>query len=542
MTKRIESLRKEKITEDMFRKKGLSPTLADIKVKVDDEDTGNDRFRKLIAAVMRKQRKTFFNLSLEQKHAFIQKISKGYKNIQVVPIRVAESEHGKLIVNSLKNKAKITGKTLEQVEAEYNPALLIIQSGDQEPVQAYTLLNANFPPSVHDTSWVFRSKDYPAFTIMDISRVLAEAVAVNETEKFARQNENLIKYLTTRYIAELSRDAEVTYLPLNPKFSTEVIQEMKKYEFLRENTKTYDFIDNCEAIFHLEKDSKGFVREIYHRNAMNIIVPEFLSQMNYAQESAKMEISARADYAKSFQTKKHINKQTQVRMEANAFLTHYEYTELDNEVDLKKFSILEKDFIQFTKRIAIPKAMDHSFRIKKLGHYRAAGVYFPYFKATIVDMDHPDAYAHELAHQMDYTLREDGKQVSEQSEFRPIVDLYRNAVTAAINNLPTDSPFKGSWGGSSKYNKQYYFQPTEIFARSFELYLTDMGIESSFLKKSYDSPVYPCDETYRKQIKQYFSSLFPVKPIVEEAPKPAKKKKVFVDVWEPVHYEQLSLL
>lgn len=544
MTNRIESLRKQKIMEEMFAKKGLSPTLADIKVTVKEDDNGRKQFKKLVSSVKRKQVPKYLALSTEEKIKFINEVSTGYLNVQVTPIIMEETEHGPKTywVKLLRSMGELRYKTLKEVEEEFVPVTVTFQYGDQKPVEAISLLNAKFPTKVHNNGWRLIDVRGKYDHIMDMTQLLPEAIALNELEKFARSNEELIKYLTIRYIADLGQYKDCSYLPMNPKFSMEVVNELKKHDLLRAETKSYDFIDNYEAIYQLEKDTKGFVREIYHRSAFDIIVPEFLSQMNYARESGKMEISARADYAKSFQTKKHINKQTQERMKQNAFLKHYNFVELDNEVDLKLFSKIEKDFIQFNQHFAVPKAMDHSFRIKKLGHYRAAGVYFPYFKATILDLDSPDSYAHELAHQMDYSMSDGGQLISEKPDFRPIIDLYRTAADQAIGQLPSGNKMKDTWNGTTKYNKQYYFQPTEIFARSFELYLHDLGIETSFLKKSYDAPQYPKDAAYRKQITAYFKNLFKDTPPIKEQPIKKEKKKVMVEIWEPVHYEQLSLL
>src|SRR5699024_4230619 len=166
----------------------------------------------------------------------------------------------------------------------------------------------------------------------------------------------------------------------------------------------------------------------------------------------------------------------------NEFLGKYGYVEIDNDVDLNKFEKLSQEFKELSHKIYIPKADDHSFRIKKLGKHRAAGIYFSGMKSTIVDIDNPDAYIHELGHQIDYTLGK-GSLISASLSFRHIIDEYKVLIRDAVNELDNDNSFKKSWFGNSSYNGDYYFQPTEIMARSLDRKSTRLN--SSHVSISY---------------------------------------------------------
>jgi len=66
------------------------------------------------------------------------------------------------------------------------------------------------------------------------------------------------------------------------------------------------------------------------------------------------------------------------------------------------------------------------------------------------------------------------------------------------------------WNGNTKYNKSYYLRPTEIFARSFEIYMSRfMGLKNSILETpgGYESFCYPSDEEYLNLVKNYFDEV-----------------------------------
>ena len=61
--------------------------------------------------------------------------------------------------------------------------------------------------------------------------------------------------------------------------------------------------------------------------------------------------------------------------------------------------------------------------------------------------------------------------------------------------------------GKTKYNLTYYLTPTEIFARSFEMYAYYVwGQRGSFLRETYGEE-YDCSEESIKRIKAYFDKI-----------------------------------
>ncbi len=227
-------------------------------------------------------------------------------------------------------------------------------------------------------------------------------------------------------------------------------------------------------MFFVAVTDDGYISRLRNIDFELFIPAEMIKQMEYLVDKTERRLNMESDYARAFQTKKHINKRTKKVMDNNAFLSKYGYVEIDNDVDLKLFGQLEKDFKSLCQKIHIPTTKDHSFRIKKLGRHRAAGLYYPDpIKSIIFDLDHPNAFVHELEHLIDFTLLSENEQmVSESLHFRKIMDSYKRIMDDKISNLDMDNPFRKQWFGKPKYNRSYYFQATEVFARSYELYLS----------------------------------------------------------------------
>lgn len=150
----------------------------------------------------------------------------------------------------------------------------------------------------------------------------------------------------------------------------------------------------------------------------------------------------------------------------------YAHVELDDSVDLEGFARLDAEMEDLRRRHCLPViSPDNSFRFRLCGRHRAIGVYSPVDHAIAIDPRAPRSGAHEMAHAFDF---EHG-QLSASPEFRDILDRQR----AALKNLD----------GISDSKRRYYATPTEVLARSAELYLLWTGRGSSLTSKSVDDLV-----------------------------------------------------
>lgn len=363
-------------------------------------------------------------------------------------------------------------------------------------------------PAYHRTIRGFRRVEDSYTPIADLESYLAEQSLLNALANYVKADPDrlmtaLFDYLyqdgqlDLRWVADPVADK---LRELAPKYGVERIKERD-----RKSDRFASYADESFDVF-----AQGNFHNPFRELTPLIIA--FVGQVVDVRNLVKDAANEKADYAKAFQTKKHIPKTHLKKMEDNRFLDIYGYVELDEDVDLERFEEIERQFAEFARLTEMSESKDHDFRIKRLGNYRAAGVYFPFFKSTIFDIRHPDAFGHEWMHQVDYTLRGDGRNVHEESRFHPLYVRYMQEVERAVSEASNDDPLKKSWKGSTKYNRSYYSKKTEVFARLGELYLsTFIDDDNSLVKLKEEleaSLVYPTDETTVRLVVSYFDELF----------------------------------
>lgn len=211
--------------------------------------------------------------------------------------------------------------------------------------------------------------------------------------------------------------------------------------------------------------------------------------------------------ARAWETKKHINKATQAVMAETKLLKHFNYVELDNQVDLDKFQKFEAaaDKLMGVLPLREPKP---ALRLRKLGNIKtagmsAAGLYVPGVNTIAVDFrdNSVGSFVHEYGHFLDYNDKT-GQILSMTPEFKEIVHAYRE-------RLSTQTELKGQ-----AQKQSYYGTPTEVWARGFEVYLSNLGLQTPLLKtlEAYSTePQYLPYQTpeLTAKIQHYFKQKFP---------------------------------
>ena len=238
-------------------------------------------------------------------------------------------------------------------------------------------------------------------------------------------------------------------------------------------------------LFYLFKYPKRFyyddyVLELYYKKTI-VEYEKYLNIVN----NIRMSNEDKKVYAKAFQTKKNIQKQTLAVMENNSFLKNFSYVELDDTVDLVKFNELSKYFLEYRKMLPylLPNKEDKvSFRVRRLGNYRAAGIYFPLFDTVAVDVNGVFSFVHECGHWLDHKKLND---VSMSDDFISKISL----------------PFKEDFQERNKLAKTYAISSTyywcssrEVFARAFEVYIKNKHF------KDISCPFLATDEFYRENV------------------------------------------
>lgn len=210
-----------------------------------------------------------------------------------------------------------------------------------------------------------------------------------------------------------------------------------------------------------------------------------------------------SEYAKSYQTKKNIPQKTIDAMQHSHFNEYFGYVEYDEDVDLSKIKVIEEQFVAF-KETYFPfiDATQNAIRFRRLGNHKALGLYYPVVACLCVDIHSPSSLIHEFGHLIDYCYGN----LSTKEDFLPLSEEYKRLLIKAMEE---DEVFgKTLSNKNSKYNKDYYLIPTEIFARCFELYCKEIkGIKNSLTPSAWGPP-YPTEQNFISKIKDYFEVVF----------------------------------
>ncbi|PUF85687.1 MULTISPECIES: hypothetical protein [unclassified Geobacillus] len=421
---RVESLRKEKLHNN-FKQLGISTEFVDnfsIRLSKKLSEYADWELKESILKSLKNQMKKRLQgmKSFNELRKFLESISFGSSKISIESIGAIEDKVmvnylldllyscGKLEPKDLKNAKDEALTKFEQMAhllpVEVKVKRITVDGIDKAEETGYSLATVSFTKRIHDKSWYLtRSKIKTPKLIFDLSTLAAEVFFINSIEQFSLRNIEFYEYKAAEKYVEnamsyLQRE-KVFPLPTDKSFREYLVSILEKYKLIPEDVEmiTSEKFNMYQRFFRLIMNKESAVISNMSVYMISVMTREFVKQTTYVKEKVEREVKEVSDYARSFQTKKNINKQTLAVMKDNAFLTKYGYVEIDNDVSLEKFALLEKEFEELTKKIYIPKCDDHSFRIKKLGKHRAAGLYYPDpIRATIFDIDSPDAYCHEL--------------------------------------------------------------------------------------------------------------------------------------------------
>lgn len=223
---------------------------------------------------------------------------------------------------------------------------------------------------------------------------------------------------------------------------------------------------------------------------------------NYQKEKKTYEYNRilTGDYARSYMTKKNIPKKIQESMKKSSFNQHFGFVEFDEQCDLEKINIIENQFEELSSIFGQGKLENYEIRFRRLGNHKAAGLYYPTENCMCVDIDSPSSLCHEYWHLLDYRY----KRISNRYSFQHILSEYKILVESKVYNSPK---LISIWEGKSKYNSSYYLEPTEIFARCGEIYISKvLNLSNSLTKITYNE-FYPNNESFCKLLDEFYSNL-----------------------------------
>ncbi|MCA1066153.1 hypothetical protein QTG56_25195 (plasmid) [Rossellomorea sp. AcN35-11] len=559
--KRVTKLWKDERWQQNMKTAGIASSIAEMnfQLKLDEETKGT--YNRLRNAVKSRISKNLAQLNnIEELMEFTNEIT-GYRSIIEIseldsnPANKEDDYWIQLLFACAREKA-----SKEKIQNQVPLQVKLIDRYGSKDV-GLTFLKQKINAKLHDTRRRL-SGSYKVRPIFDLTLLMADLMIENALVEFTKTNMKNLRFAYVKdYVNRNTKEVlnhsgelkeKVLFLPEDKEYKAELLKFMKDNHLYPqgltgENERKY--YNKEEKLFNLEKqeDFQWIVTDTWFKD---VVTYEFLTQMFRVRDKTKKEIEQAKQYeiARSFETKKNIPQLHLDKMKNNAFLSRYSYVEIDELLEIPEFEKLEEEFRKLQKLTFVPYS-DGSFRIRRLGRQKAAGIYYSHVNATVID--NPSSYIHELHHQIDYTTSKDGL-LSESIAFRPVFEAYKKSVNEAVEVLPDTDLFKSQWNGTSKYNKNYYLDPAEVFARSAEIYLSEVKqIETSFLKTSYkDKPEYPLSQEFLEVVEEYFGRLY--NSFYTEGRKEEKKKEQVASaspsevvstktVSEEVNSEQLSL-
>lgn len=274
--------------------------------------------------------------------------------------------------------------------------------------------------------------------------------------------------------------------------------EMCKLDAMN-NRPEYSDINGCGNSYLLRKLVKSYIE---------VIIPK-IREVKYHANSLR---KSSGDYASTYQLKKNIPDKTLLKMKNSKLLKYFTEVEYDELVDLSTISQFETEIISYIEKFGITIPDNATFKVRRLGKIRAAGVFYPAFCTLAVDVNHPKAFVHEFWHMIDYYMQDNeteftGCRLSSRNDFSDVIYKYKEIVTNLINQYPEDNPIRMRHFGNSKYNKDYFYENTEVFARCAEMYFAQkLGGKSSLVEDKFNV-YYPDDKELRSLIDAYFMKL-----------------------------------
>ena len=363
--------------------------------------------------------------------------------------------------------------------------------------------------------------------LADISLILPELLLQKEARHFFTQPDNAemyLKLLRDRFISNKTIKLDVEIEKNYPVIMDSLNEEIAIGGF---TTSEYNDVDvrkgilgfyghimplGIEMLYNVTsfyKHGRSYIGRIFVWEMIKDVVPR-ISEIDYHVKSLRKSSS---DYAATYVEKKNIPDKTLEKMKNSKLLKHFYNVEYDELVELASVDQFENEILSFINTFGVPVPKNASFKVRRLGKLKAAGVFYPFFNTLAVDVNHPNSFIHEYWHMVDYYMKDNGddftgQRLSSRRDFEPIVKEYKRLVSKHMDELPEKSMMKALFNGTTKYNKDYYFETTEIFARCAEIHFVNaLNGKSSLVDDENQSCYYPKDENFRMMINNYFNNL-----------------------------------
>ncbi|MDU9693346.1 hypothetical protein O0Q50_19425 [Priestia aryabhattai] len=401
---------------------------------------------------------------------------------------------------------RLLPKYQERITKEELVIVKIIIKNGKHTQEGYSVLNGKLKSNAH------REKGY--YRYYDLTTLMAEVATVQSLLNFAAKNKRTIQYLFVE--KHFDSTSNLLSTPAEKSFKNRVLKVAKKYNFNVNDAIENTSIDSVSHIFNVDlfANQAERITEFKEDGILQFVSKEFVRELSYIQYKFNDQSVKSTNYAKAFETLSTPTVKYANEMTANFFLKRYGIVEIDKDVCLTEFKDLQKHFFNLMQEIHIPYNKSYKLKIKKLGKYGTEGVFFPTHKTLVIDYENTHFYSRILGNQIDKMLADlfntKENYYSQTLEFRHILNSYKRIILQNIRTLPTDKDSVKKWYSDSKYNKDFYFNSTQVFASCFEIYLSKFNLKNPLVRANEEfseEVIYTLNSNFIELITPFFESI-----------------------------------
>lgn len=176
------------------------------------------------------------------------------------------------------------------------------------------------------------------------------------------------------------------------------------------------------------------------------------------------------------------------RMESdNPLLECFSKVEVDSTVDDEMFAEIcdAYEVLKGTGIMVLSPEKDVALRIRRFSRRGFKAAYMPRFRDVVIPVSEPGYFVHEYGHALDFCYGNPSGSV----EFLPVIAMYRTMVSEAAPD---------------GFDREYYFRPTEVFARSLEVYVVSRVGPCKLQRDVSESPYHPMSNVFIVIARDYF--------------------------------------
>jgi len=522
---RIRSIRKG--LNERRIEKAIAPIFQHKKMKINFEERSDKVFEKIVRYYMN----ILYKKNEETDEELFKRLG---EELNLLGIKLNYKKLGKTPINPRSDAmySRVTSailmynytKKTRPRESDWSIYDITIADESLNEYRFYTTVDVKLSKKFRNIS--FRGTyDYNSYNIMDIYRIVAEFKIIKDMNNYITFNRRTVKEIIIdefRYssIPEEWNQVINDILAYCNKHDIEApnynISQKRYSRFEIYKLKTLYNVFDGKNIFSDMNDlyvdplsKKNKLQYINYKYEIlgKLIFREMTRDNEDLEIEAYYEDSAESEYARVFETKKNINKEVENLMEASKFKSYFDFVEYDNETDKVKIKQIEDDFIKVYDYLGLDSIKTYvgnrTIRFRKLGKHRALGLYWPGYNCVCIDLDGVSSTLHEILHMLDYTTLKRGY-LRDLDGFRAMSIRYVNEMDKQVSSMNDNDLFKTSYFSSNKYNRNYYRNRAEVFARCGEIYLRKVLKLDSNLLNLCDGPQYPCSDELLNMIDRFY--------------------------------------